>query len=855
MKNIFKIFGKSDGEPDQKNSLHESLKIKYLSFQNLLRDNNIVLELIADMEEKLSGEYLFDRNYINSQVGLVTKGVFNIIENINKLSNDKYLQLEKQFASISSEIEKTLTCKAEIPITGFTISLDDIDHEMNHIAGGKMSSLGEMRKRLHLPTPDGFVITAYAFKRFMEHNVFTAKINDKLSALKITDMKEIIQVSTEIQNMVAGAEIPDDLQHTVDASVERLRSKMGRQGELMVSVRSSAAEEDGECSFAGQYATFLNVPAGLILQKYKEVVASLFTHRAIFYYKTRGFSEEKIVMAVGVLEMINARTAGVTYTTDPNNPENDGMIINAVWGLGKAVVEGTENPNAFIVSKHTGSIIEEIVPVQKSMYVCTAEGDMKNIDVPEEIKYKKCLTDEQIKTLYDYASTLETHYGRAQDIEWAIGDDENIYLLQSRHLMIINTQRSALKAPRRIEKYKILLDKGVIACKGVGYGKAFIVRDENDLEGFPEAAVLVARHTSTRFVTVMNKASAIVTDIGGAAGHMASISREYQVPTIVDCEQATAVIKNGQEITVDAINCTIYEGKVDELIAYAEKKKEPFKETKLFKLLERTMKWIVPLNLFDPAGDNFHPEHCRSFHDITRFSHEKAMAEMFQIGEGHEIEEKYTIALSAGIPINVHMVNIDGGVKDNLKKAAYEDILSIPFSALLKGMKGIRWPEPRPADVKGFFGMIAHTASIPEEEIRRTAQKSFAVVSGNYMNFSIRLGYHFSQIEAYAGDNMNDNYIKFFFKGGGAAADRRLRRARLISEILRKMDFKIKVTQDVIEAILPKYRQKDIEERLDIMGRLTAYTKQLDMVMYNDVDTDMFIEAFVRDHMKKAQSE
>ena len=852
MKNFFKAFRKTDRVSDQKSSLQETLKNKYISFQHLLRENNSVLELMADMEEKLSGDYLFDRHYIDTQVGLVTKGVFNIIENINDLSNDKYVQLKNQFASISSEIEKTLSAKAEIPVTGYTIPLDDLHQEMKHIAGGKMSSVGEMRKHLHLPTPDGFVITAYAFKRFMEHNAFSGKINEKLSALKITKMGEIIQVSTEIQDMVAGAEIPEDLQHAVNAAVERLRLKKGSAGELMASVRSSAGEEDGEFSFAGQYSTFLNVPAGLILQKYKEVVASLFTQRAIFYYKTKGFSEEEIVMAVGVLEMINTRTAGVIYTKDPNDPENDTMIINAVWGLGKAVVDGTENPNAFVVSKLTGAVINESVPEQKAMYVCTGEGDIKNIDVPEDIKYKRCLTDEQIKTLCDYASALEKHHGRAQDIEWAIGDDDQIFLLQSRHLKLINAQRSALKVPRRIENYKILLDKGVIACKGVGYGKAFIVWDESDLEGFPEGSVLVARHTSTKFVTVMNKASAIVTDVGGTAGHMASIAREYQVPTIVDSEEATAVIKGGQEITVDAINCNIYEGKVDELIEYAGKKKNLFRETNLFKLMERTLKWIAPLNLIDPAAENFHPEHCRTFHDITRFAHEKAMAEMFQIGEGHEIEEKYTIALSAGIPINAHMINIDGGVKDNLKKAAYEDILSIPFSALLKGMKNMRWPEPRQTDAKGFFGMIAHTASIPEEEIRRTAQKSFAIVSANYINFSIRLGYHFSQIEAYAGDNLNDNYIKFFFMGGGAASDRRLRRVRLITEIIKKLDFRVKVTGDVINAMLTKYKQSAIEERLEIMGKLTAYTKQLDMVMYNDDVTDMFIEDFARDHMKKS---
>jgi pyruvate,water dikinase len=165
----------------------------------------------------------------------------------------------------------------------------------------------------------------------------------------------------------------------------------------------------------------------------------------------------------------------------------------------------------------------------------------------------------------------------------------------------------------------------------------------------------------------------------------------------------------------------------------------------------------------------------------------------------------------------------------------------------------MKWPEPRPADVKGFLGMIAHTAAIPEEQLRRTAAKSYALVSRHYMNFSLRLGYHFSMVEAYAGEGMNDNYIKFFFKGGGAAVDRRLRRVRLIRDILKKLGFRVNVTEDVIDAMLTKYRQEVIEEKLETMGRLTVFTKQLDMVMYNEAVTDLFVEEFIAKHFSKGR--
>jgi len=621
----------------------------------------------------------------------------------------------------------------------------------------------------------------------------------------------------------------------------------------MVSVRSSAIREDSEFSFAGQYATFLNVPGDLIIQKYKEVVASLFTPRAIFYYKTKGFSEGEMVMAVGVLNMVDAVAGGVMYSRDPNDPATDHILINAVHGLGVTVVDGTVTPDTYTVSRHPeGTIIDRKISGQEKMLINAEAGELEEVPVPDDRKGKQCLTDEQIRILAKYALALEHYYGSPQDIEWAAGSDRKMYILQSRPLRILMPVTSGASLPTRFENYPIILDKGVIACKGVGFGKAFILQDDEELDNFPEGAVLVAKHTSPKFVTVMNKASAIITDVGSATGHMASLSREYQVPTILDTEVSTSVLQNGQEITVDAINCNIYEGKVPELIEYAQNKKEPFKETHLFKTLEKVLKWVVPLKLTDPESETFKPEYCKTYHDITRFAHEVAMQEMFGIGEEEDVEDTHTIDLSAGIPVDVHMLNIDGGVKENLKKATVEDVLSIPFLALLKGMKSMKWPGPPPVDAKGFFGMLAHSASVPENQLQETAKKSFAVISKNYVNFSIRLGYHFSMIEAYAGENINDNYIKFFFKGGGAAIDRRLRRVRLIKEILKAMGFRVNIKEDVMNAILTKYKQATIEDKLVVMGKLTAYTKQLDMAMFNDAVTDMYVDQFIKEHIKKS---
>ncbi|MBE0425259.1 MAG: phosphoenolpyruvate synthase [Nitrospirae bacterium] len=847
MFNLSKIFKKPSEEVRQNEVFRDALKNKYSSFQQVLSKNNQVLELMADMEEKLSGEYLFDRHYINANCMLIADGVLNIIENLNTLSKDKYTILYKVHNDIVKEIKKILEYKIEIPVSELSIPFENITDEMAGIVGGKSAHLAEVKGHVNLPVPEGFAISSYAFKRFMEHNTLFEKINNVLSSLGIEKLEELNRVSKEIYDMVQKADIPSDLEKAVRDGYSKLYQKINK--EITVSVRSSAIREDGEFSFAGQYATYLNVPGDLILQKYKEVVASLFNPRAIFYYKTKGFSEAEMIMAVCVLSMVDAEAGGVMYTTDPNDPSVDHIIINAIYGLGKWLVDGTITPDLYIVSRHPeGVIINKRISEQEKMLICGKPGELEEAEVPEEKKGKQCTSDDHIRLLARYALDLENYYGGPQDIEWSIGSDNKVYILQTRPLKTIKESLTVC-IPTRMQGYNVLIDKGVIACRGIGYGKAFILKDEGDLKDFPEGAVLVVKHTNPKYVTVMNKASAIITDVGSATGHMASLSREYQVPTILDTEVATRVLRDGQGITVDAINCNIYEGKVEELLEYALKKKESFKETHLFKTLGKALKKIVPLNLIDPEGENFKPEYCKTFHDITRFAHEIAMQEMFSIGKDHDIKGTKAIPLVAGVPVDALLLDIGDGIKGLPGKASTEDILSMPLSALLKGMKSMNWPEPRPVDAKGFLGMLAHSASVPEEQLYEMGKKSFCIVSRNYMNFSIRLGYHFSMIEAYAGDNVNDNYIKFFFKGGGAALDRRLRRVRLITEILKKMGFGVNVKEDVINAGLTKYKKATIEDKLDILGKLSAYTKQLDMVMFNDAITDMYIEDFIKKYI------
>lgn len=847
--NLFKQLKERFAKPQLSPQATEALKQRFLIFQKLLSANNSVLELMADMSEKLSAEYLFDKSYIEQNSRKISEGVSNIVANLNKLSSNKYKLLDDKITLISSQIDELLTRKYKISEDVYTLPFEELSKDMVERFGGKNANLGEVRNYINLPTPDGFAISAYAFKRYLEHNAFLDKIDESLKSISIQNFDELTKISRQIQDMVVRGKMPIDLKEAIVNSAEILKQKLGNN-DLKVSVRSSAMHEDSEYSFAGQYYTFLNVPADDIAQRYKEVVASLFTPRAIFYFKSKGIEESDMVMSVGVLRMIDAISGGVIYTTDPNKPRNDDIIISSVHGLGKCVVDGTITPEMYRVTRHPDiAIAERNIPLQKKMLFCKLDGEVGEIPLPEAVAGKPSLTDEQIDILSRHSVTIEKHYRCPQDIEWAIDKDGTPFILQTRPLRIIEKE-SPRTIPTFVKGYNILISKGIIACKGIGFGNVQIVKTDEDLINFPDNAILVVRHTSPKYVTMMNRAAAIVTDFGGATGHMASLAREFQVPTILNTEIATEILENGQEITVDAFNCNIYEGKVEELMEFTGKRADPFKETQIYKLLQRVIKLIIPLNLADPNAPAFKPESCETFHDITRFCHEMAMHELFDV-VGTSADDVGAIRLVSNIPMEIWLLDLGEGLSEHKGFVKPENLQSVPFIAFFKGISSMRWPQGQAVDAKGFLDSMIRTVTMSEEELKKVGEKSFLIISKTYMSFAIRLGYHLSSVEAFAGDNTNDNYIKFFFKGGGAVVDRRLRRVRLIKAILKAMDFDVKITGDVVNATLMKYRKDQIEKILEVMGRLTVFTKQLDMVMYNDAITDFYIDDFCRSYIKK----
>ena len=820
---------------------------RYDHFKRVLTGNNQALAIITDLEHLFYEDRPFSLNYCQVRAKELLEVVCRIAEDINALAGARFTDLFAALEAVGKEILEELERKKKILPSHLVLPLERIGKEHVPEVGGKAANLGEILTRVGLPVPAGFAVTAYACLYFLEFNHLPEVIEKKLKELDVNDTERLMQVCQEIRDEILKGRLPTDLEEALTRAAEELTKKTGTR--LRLAIRSSATSEDSEASFAGQHSTVLNVNESNLQQAYKQVVASTFNPRAVFYRRNRGFLDQDVIMSVACIQMIEAKASGVMYTVDPNAPQHEVMMISAVWGLGVSLVDGSAAADFYQVHKTTRQIdIEEVV--RKEVLVRSdPEQGLKQEAVAHYLKDKACLTHSQIQMLVHYGFKLEAHYKIPLDIEWAIDQDNRLFILQARPLRFTESVSPKNETEPRPDclPYPVLLKGGASASIGVASGLAYVLKSEHNMLNIPKGSILVAPQTSPRYVPIIGRVRAIITDVGSVTGHMASVAREFQIPTLVGTENATRLIPHGQEITVDATHGLVYQGRVSELLGI-EKPINPMKGSPTYSALEKALKRIAPLNLIDPKDEHFNPESCRTIHDIIRFAHEMAMQEMFQIGDTLEDGRTVAVRFRSRVPLNIYLVDLGGGltISEGQNEVLVEEVHSIPFLALLKGMthEGVEWLGQNKMSWGGFASILMENILRDPEKEGEMGGPSYAILSAKYLNFSSRLGYHFTTIDTYCGQNINNNYITFYFKGGAADIDRRTRRARLIAAILKKLGFKVEQKGDLVKAELKKHNSYLIQEKLDMLGRLLGAMRTLDMVLADDRQLDWFRDEF-----------
>jgi pyruvate,water dikinase len=839
---FWKFFGPHNQE------LGEQLRRKYSSFQRLLTTNNEILRMITELEGVLVSGKDSSLDDIKSLTATLKANVEMMVQDLNVLAEGHYRELQSKIDKIAAGIEDEYRQVHGAPITRLCIPLEDVLREQADAVGGKTSNLGEVRNRIGLPVPQGFAVTSFAYRSFVEGSGIQERLKGYWNQIDLEDRAGLSRISAEMMRLVREAPIPQNVEEEIALAAHDLYRKA--RGKARVSVRSSAIGEDGRLTFAGLYTTFLNIPLEQIQRRYREVVASKFNRHALFYMRSNGFDESDIAMSVGCFLMVDAVAAGVAYSVDPTDAARNKMLISAVWGLGKPVVDGSVTPDTYVISRLPAKGILEIRAARKEKRLVPApdEGLMEEA-VPVEMQDQPCLTEEQIIKLVEYLRALETHYRSPQDVEWALDSSGRLYILQTRLLRIRDMDDCSGLSNSCTSRHRIVLEGGRTAAPGAGCGPIVHAESDDDLRIFPQGGVLVAHQNSPRFVEVMTRAAAILTDVGSPTGHMASLSREYHVPTIVDAGCATE-LPEGLEVTVDATHLKVFEGRVEEIIVGEFRSPGHRSDLPSFALLERIVGRVARLNLTDPSRNAFRAKNCRTYHDIARFCHEMAIWEMFNLNDYRNLSDRgLAFRLDSDIPLGIYIIDLGGGLDSAAQGGIvkFEQILSVPMRALYEGMStpGIRWGGARPIDFKGFLSVMANTMYDSSKGERELGDNSYAIISSNYLNFGSRLGYHFTTLDSVCGENLNDNYILFRFKGGAADIERRIRRTRFVGEILARYRFNIDQKEDLLHAWVKKLPENSTKDLLAMVGRLIGCARQLDVVMDAEATLERCEKAFI----------
>lgn len=462
--------------------------------------------------------------------------------------------------------------------TAYVLWFDQLHRDDVDLVGGKSSSLGELTSETNVPVPYGFATTAAGYRHFMAYSDLNKKINDLLATLKDPENSdELHRVCSQIRKIIVDAPMPDDLAQAIGEAYDALASKM-RQNEPFVAVRSSATAEDlPNASFAGEQDTYLNVHGRKqVIKKVQECYASLFTDRATYYRIKQNFPQEKVALSAAIQMMAFSKAAGVMFTVNVATGDDTKIMIEGSWGLGEYIVSGTVTPDNYLVDKKSMKIVDKTINKKVIELVRLPSGGTVEQKVPDDLVNAPALTDEQILELAGYAKEIENHYGCYMDMEWSLDQNDKLWLVQARPETVwsqrkedtMNTNNEEVN-----ENHDVIL-KGLPASPGLATGKVRIIEDPKDIKEFKDGEILVTLMTSPDWVPAMKKASAIITNNGGMTCHAAIVSREMQIPCLVGTTSrgnaATNVLKNGQEITVDAKNGVVYDG----LIKEAKPKKE-----------------------------------------------------------------------------------------------------------------------------------------------------------------------------------------------------------------------------------------------------------------------------------------
>jgi pyruvate, water dikinase len=818
-----------------------TVRTRFEKFIAACEGNDAFLGILATMLELANSREGLSMAELHALYEDLRDAATRMVCSLVAMSEERYAGLPTLLESMCRNIEISVLKERPIELLPLVVWPAMQEAERVDVVGGKAAKLAKIAGRAGVAVPPFFAVTTRGYFQFMQATGLADRVTELLGHVRYTDAGARRKASASIVSEILSADVPVELSSEIQAAYVKLVSQ-GRAG-FGVAVRSSAVVEDTECSFAGQFETVLGVREEGLLSAFKRVIASKYRPEAIEYARLSGYLDEQVAMPVLFMLMVQPRASGVVYSCDPDC--DDRAIVSAVPGLAEALVDGRVTPSRYLVSRSMPHrLVSSFEASNTTVLRCSSAGGTVEEVIPVE-QFEPTVSRSQAVEIGALAMRVERLLGQPQDLEWAMDAAGRLLVVQTRPLRRNEPPTATDPSAEEPVGYRVLAAGAAATGSGVAVGRVARITSLDDAEGVPEGSVLLVPVTSPRLAAVVGRVAAIVAETGSLTGHMATVAREFRVPLVIGVEMDRASLVDGMIVTVDGRSGTIYEGEVKELqVNRGATLPDHAERNPVRQCLKTLVERASPLTLPDPSSPGFCVEGCTTLHDLARFVHQKAMAEMFGIDELGSADRRRSKRLRWRVPMQVLVLDLGGGLPPECAEEVQpQEITSVPLRALIEGMTDPRqrWAGPVGFDLRGFMSVVVRSAA----DDQRYGEPSFALCSGEYVHFSSRLAYHFATVDAMCSAFANRNYARFVFFGGAAVAERREWRAHFLATVLRHNGFEVRQTGDRVEGWLGKRPSCAIEDTLVMVGRLLVSARHLDMLMENRAAAEAYAAAFL----------
>jgi len=780
------------------------LQSLFIHYRRILELNNTALELMSEMERALGGEYIFDRTFLETSVARLSTCVYHVVYSLNALTANAHVALYDRFQEIKDRLQQILA--GGPPLNDHTpiISFEEIDWDMEPQVGLPAVCLTQVHRRSGTRIMDGFVVTA--------------------AACHVILMKEC--------TVSEGGVTPDSVTQGIR---EHLQNLTGRP--------DGTPDDTGFTVSLVMAGTPLDPPAAI-----RTGIPAPHVVQTIHDLLTQALSSGKDICNLSPVVMVQEERVSALHgevLTRPSTPVDYPSPRAELLEVTAHHPAAPQSMDRYLLRRaHPFDLVTSEIGVRPAGQPL-GEGPGPFDTLPNgRVRGSALLTPTALRELAETALMLERLLGRACSMRWCLLKDGETAVCSVAPLKSGEPEPYSDMAAV-IAQAHTLCRGGQTVQSGAAAGTVVHVTDTFDPQAFPAGAIAAAATASPRLAPLLQRAGAILTAAGTAAGHLATVARELRVPAIFGLPDLLSKVPAGARVTVDAGEGAVYDGILDGLLRYTGADLDPGDPE--YRLLRSLLRFILPLHLVDPNAPDFTPLACRSYHDIIHFCHERAVVELANLQVSRPgLAGLRTRRLHTGVPLDMRILDIGGGLApETHDPIAPDDIQCEPLSLFLQGLGQSKAWDQTPADLRlrDVFRGMSQTSQALNTQPDQFAG-NLAIIAGDYLNLSLRLGYHFSVIDTLLGTDPQRNYVYFRFVGGLADARGRERRARFIHHVLSTLDFNVSQKGDLVTGRLKLAPPECLREAVRTLGVLTAFTRQRDTTMQSDSDPMALFERF-----------